>query len=103
MNKILFLKKMPDASGAPDVIDLEGEGENDCFKRRRKPKVRKLLELLEQAKLNNYPRVKVAARLARNGESLNLLAELEAQYGLAQQCAESCNQFIGSCLVLSFE
>lgn len=82
------------ANTSVDVIDLEVEGENDCFKRNKKPKLQKLLELLEQAKVNNYPRVEVESKISANAECVNLLAELEAQYKLAQQCAEYCNQFI---------
>lgn len=83
-----------DANKSVDVIDLEVEGENDCFKRNKKPKLKRLLELLEQAKVNGYPRVKVESKISANAEGINLLAELEAQYKLAQQSADYCNQFI---------
>lgn len=85
--------KLPPSSQSFEVIDLENEETNSCIKLSKKPRLKKLLELLEQARLNNYPRVKTETNL--DGiESINLYTELDIEFKRAQQCAEYCNHFI---------
>lgn len=97
VESILNLKniKLPPESNdeSPmEIVDLENESEESRFKINKKPCLRKIKELLEQAKINRYPRVKLESKII--GRSINLLVELDAEYKMAQQCAECCNQFI---------
>ncbi len=72
------------APGGADVVHM------DCAS--RKPKIKRLLELMEQAKLRNYPRVKVDTKIS--SEKVNLLAELDVELKNAQACADYCLHFI---------
>lgn len=76
-----------------EVIDLEKEDTSSCIKLTKKPRLKRMFELLEQARINNYPRIKNEINI-EGTENVNLYAELDIEYKRAQQCAEYCNHFI---------
>lgn len=84
---------LPEKAGdqSLEVIDLENE-DSTCVKLNKKPHINRLYELLEQARLNNYPRVKTESTLS--SERVNLIAELDIEFKNAQQCADYCMHFI---------
>jgi len=84
-----------------DILSFKNICENEATRNgdvaqtdstRSKPKLKRLLDLLEQAKVRNYPRVKVETKIS--SEKVNLLAELEVEFKNAQVCADYCLHFI---------
>lgn len=67
--------------GNNDLIEM------NCKRIKKKPRINKVLDLMEHARLRNYPRVKAVNKV-------NLLAELDVEFKNAQTCADYCVHFI---------